>query len=767
MSDSVMALSRLTANTTRLSPFATIWAVTYYEMRLQWYNPIFWVLVVLCAATIPLVGFVALVVSPSTYVYVGTTPSLIRLDALNFTGVSAVYTALAPLAVLFVLQRDRQRRVFDLLWTRPLTSPIYIIAKALALTILLGSLAAGGEVLYWGLASLRASTRLPTFLFVAEWAVFMLPVILLAIAFTLVLSLLLPHPVIGLAVWWASVWYLSFYQLQDMLQWQNLYLSGVWYSPGVRFGPDTPLLIGNRLIWLAIVLGLLGLAPVLYRLRYSLSAWNKGSTLWVAGLLVGSLAIGIWGVRILDAGVAQVMNPAPPAVADVQSSNVNISGYEAHVDLSPSTSQVSGRVSFTLLPGSRQPTSSQAVLSFITNTGIVVDRVSVGHEAAHLQRRTGLASMVVPEKLPQTVSVLYHGFLRISRSTYGTFNQEAFRHSPGGTSSGYVSPSFTYLTSASDWYPIPQMVNATQTTPPNLHWRSLVITLPAQGTIVDSATLHASHAGRRILTWTRLSSGFLPGALLVNCQSCQTQQVGHGQLVAARVISAVDAENAYTPFVSAYQAIGRVMGEQVAPTIVAVPTFLAAPLSGGSLVLVPEEFWATLLSRWYAPYLTPGRLTYTQQRRLALAAMASAWWSGHTVWRGAAPEILAGDPQEPYGWRTLLSYGGDRSPLATVTGELAARRVLGDDYFKHEWAFRQWLRQKGYYSINNAFNCTAASGTSLWHEAQRTGVLVLTCGGFENGDLSTAHLVSTIPQVGITHMEAWLRRQMITSLSSQ
>jgi len=441
--------------------FSTVWAVTHYEMRLQWRTPVFWVVLALFAGITPLVGFIRAIES-SLYPYLGSAPSFLELDALNWTGIAAFYAVLAPLAALFALYRDLRWRTLDLLWTRPITTVTYVAGKALALAVLLAVVSAAGIALYWAVASLRAGTPLPPFLFVVQWGLLVLPTILLAITVCLVLSLLLPHPLLGLAAWWGAVWYLGFYQLCTMLRWQNVFLTTLWYRPGARFGPDTPLLVGNRLIWLGILLGLLGLAPLFYRLRYKVSAGSRMATLWSVGLLSAALIAGGGGSAVLQDGIARVMEPATPIVAATQLANVDVTAYQAAVTLAPASGTLSGSATFTLTSTPGHHAAHRTVLALATNTGLMIDAVTVDGHNVSLQQHLGLTTLTLPDILPRTLRVTYHGFLRISRYNYGSSYQEAGESYGVTDLAEYLGTGLTYLTAAGDWYPVPQTASATR-----------------------------------------------------------------------------------------------------------------------------------------------------------------------------------------------------------------------------------------------------------------------------------------------------------------
>lgn len=285
------------------SPWFTIWAVARYEIALQWRTPLLWAVAAL---------FVAWVIPPLLWAPRADFPSLSPRnptrwqDVFSFYNFTATWCALvAPLPALVVLRRDRDRRASGLLWARPLDAGTYVTGKALALALVLVPLSAGGEALYWVLGSLRRGAPLPPLLVLVEWAGVTLPVALLAATVVLMLSLLLRHPAAALLSWWAAVFGLVYVEVQSIYQ---QYGGPAPVAFPVHVGPyrlsaDVDLypavLIGGALIVLAIAIGLLGVAPLLYRLAERSSVLTRVSFLCMAGLICAALVFAVGGAMIL------------------------------------------------------------------------------------------------------------------------------------------------------------------------------------------------------------------------------------------------------------------------------------------------------------------------------------------------------------------------------------------------------------------------------------------------------------------------------------
>jgi len=290
----------------RPAPGATIWTVARYELTLQRRTPLLWVVAAL---------LMAWVLPPLLWAPHADFPSLSPhnptrwQDAFSFFNFTALWCALvAPLCALVVLSRDRDRRVTDLLWSRPLDVGTYVTGKGLALALVLVPLSAGSEALYWVLAFLRRGTPAPVLLVVVGWAGVALPVVLLATAVVLVLSLVLGHPA-ALVGWWAGVFGLVYVEIQAIAQEYGGRAAsafpvhvGPWrLSADVDRYPGV--LIGGALIALGVALGLLGAAPLLLRLRARSSVMTRASLLCVSGLVCAALLF-VGGGAILLRGVA-------------------------------------------------------------------------------------------------------------------------------------------------------------------------------------------------------------------------------------------------------------------------------------------------------------------------------------------------------------------------------------------------------------------------------------------------------------------------------
>ncbi len=289
------------------APVATIWAGARYELTLQRRTPLLWVVAAL---------LMAWVLPPLLWAPHADFPSLSPhnptrwQDAFSFLNFTALWCALvAPLCALVVLSRDRDRRVTDLLWSRPLDVGTYVTGKGLALALALVPLSAGSEALYWVLASLRRGAPASVLLVVVGRIGVALPVVLLATAVVLALTLVLGHPAAALVGWWAGVFGLVYVEIQAIAQEYGGRAAsafpvhvGPWrLSADVDRYPGV--LIGGALIALGVALGLLGAAPLLLRLRVRSSIMTRASLLYVSGLICAAL-LSVGGGALLLRAVA-------------------------------------------------------------------------------------------------------------------------------------------------------------------------------------------------------------------------------------------------------------------------------------------------------------------------------------------------------------------------------------------------------------------------------------------------------------------------------
>ncbi len=293
------------------SPLATIWAVARYEITLQRRTPLLWAVATL---------LVAWVIPPLLWAPQADFPSLSPRnptrwqDVFSFYNFTAIWCGLvAPLYALVVLSRDRDRRVTDLLWSRPLDVGTYVTGKALALALVLIPLSAASEALYWVLGSLRRGAPAPPLLLLVEWVGVALPVVLLAAAVVLALSLVPRHPAAALLSWWAGVFGVVYAEVQAISQEYGgpapaafpVHVGPYRLSADVDRYPVA--LIGGALIVLGAALGLLAVTPLLLRVRERASVLTRDSLLCMTGLACVALTFAVGGAMILHGTAGAVV----------------------------------------------------------------------------------------------------------------------------------------------------------------------------------------------------------------------------------------------------------------------------------------------------------------------------------------------------------------------------------------------------------------------------------------------------------------------------
>jgi len=234
-------------------------------------------------------------------------------DVFSFYNFTATWCALvAPLCALVALGRDGGRRVSDLLWTRPLDAGAYVTGKALALALTLVPLSAAGEALYWVLGSVQRGAPIPPLLVLVEWTCIVAPVVLLATAVILALSLVLRHPAAALLGWWAAVFGALYLETQSISQQYGgaaptrfpVHIGPYRLSADIDLYPAA--LIGCALIVIAITLTLLGATILLYRTRERSSVLTRSSLLCIGPLLCTALVVAAGGAIILRAASGAV-----------------------------------------------------------------------------------------------------------------------------------------------------------------------------------------------------------------------------------------------------------------------------------------------------------------------------------------------------------------------------------------------------------------------------------------------------------------------------
>ncbi len=267
--------------------FATlrlVGAVAVSELRLQMRTRTLWIIcMVSCAAIVLQTWYLAS--RPLINQEVGT----IVVDA--FPSVESLLLLLLPFLVLNIFERDQRRKVYKILWSRPLITIEYVFGKALALLII--NLVLLLPVVCSGWVTLSITWRTAASL--TPWLA-LLPYFVtnntLVTFFALFCVILLPLSLLGVCISVGVVAYLTLFRLRSLILWPNLTGINLFYSPSIGFGLDNGLLQGQFACFLSLTLLTLGLLLLAFLVRE-----RKGITylrhVAASGLLI-ALACGLF-----------------------------------------------------------------------------------------------------------------------------------------------------------------------------------------------------------------------------------------------------------------------------------------------------------------------------------------------------------------------------------------------------------------------------------------------------------------------------------------
>jgi hypothetical protein len=542
----------------------------------------------------------------------------------------------------------------------------------------------------------------------------------------------------------------------------SLWPGQLFLGSGTTSVPYGDLLLGSCLLWLGILCAMGALLVLCYRWRCRQIAWTRACTLWVCVLALIAGGCIASGSSLNNTILARLTAYPSPRVPAPPLSGIAVRDYQASISLLPDTRFLRGTVLLTVTSATAQP-GVHAVLQFSYDPGLTVDSIAQGTRWLPLIRQPGLTGVTLSGTLPQTLRLAYHGTVQPVRIGYYDYPPTSFASETSGSTDTWeqhdaVGPDFTYLTSAGSWYPIPQVQSAlrlgidssgTWLVPADLHWTRLSIAVPNRHAAFSSASNISSRDGTTTFLWQHPAGGLLPGALLAICPHCNVRIVPGGRYVAATSIGDDTARRDYAPLVPAYAAVRRIMDGPRATgpvTVVAVP-MLAQSVGGGALAFVPEAAWDGMQPVWQMLRSSgEARLSDLQRKRIAISAMAGAWWSGNAQWLVGYVGYQIGSDGGG-----VPVYPGASSPYAAVTAQLAARLVLGDGYFQREQQVRASDQsQIESYVIGRGDHFGLAAAPAYVRQAAALGLLA------EYDYFDDSYLTGVIAGAGSARVEALL-----------
>lgn len=206
-----------------------------------------------------------------------------------FTVLAPAFGLLAAFLVVPSLRHERRFRTAELTWVRPLDSAGYVAGKVVAAIFVVAVLLAELTVL---VAITQATAGFPIGLALFANALLLVaPTLLCAVALYVICGVLLPHPLLGYLLALALAFLFMYFFSQSMLSLWNPYLSALFYTRVLGFGPDGLLLLANRLFYLGLAVILGGLAIVTHARRERRALAPRRHTYAALAVLICGLAL--------------------------------------------------------------------------------------------------------------------------------------------------------------------------------------------------------------------------------------------------------------------------------------------------------------------------------------------------------------------------------------------------------------------------------------------------------------------------------------------
>ncbi len=634
------------------------------------------------------------------------------LPRTNFDdGGLTILTFIAPfgglLAAFLIVpgpRRERQFRTADLTWVRPLDGLTYVAGKVLAALLVMALVLAELVAL---VALTQATAGLGVSLHLGVSALLVTaPTLLFCATLYVALGAALPHPLLGYVVALALTFLCSFFLAQSMLVVANPWTIALFYNKVLGFGPDLPLLVANRLLYLGLALALAGAAVLLFgrRERRALAPRRQGRIALAAllgGLVVGGLGLARFG----DAAAAVTITglvTVPPALP------LSVTGYTLDARLDPATGDVAGTARFTLR---NDGTTPLATLPLVLNDGLHLRVATVGGRPAPVTSSPafGHVALSPPLRAGQSalVTLAYGGRFKVLHADYGPTShglQTSWSFLSPPLHPSYLYSGLALLYRDGDWYPVPWTRATTTVQPPPLGWRSLVLRVPAAGgASVASTPLVRRQGDQRLFTW-RLG-GRLPSALLAVVPTSYRQVEVSGGVVYAPDRDAGAVRARYGPYARALADLNSYFGQPAGPvTVVAIPLgglgdgrgYPVAAAVGNTLALVPVGGLDQRLGR---TLIRVARLAAPAPYRAALSDLAVAWWADRLSRSEGFPTMIVrginGTISDlPNGYVSLREQTGYADPtgaLPAYSGAAVAGLRLGAASYAREMALRRSL----------------------------------------------------------------------------
>lgn len=667
-----------------------IMAIAGCEIRLQWRSMAYWVML---AAFAVLTGIYAYSQVPTIYNHIDDTQAATAISSYT----SGFVLFLLPFLFLGTFARDQQRKVSALLWTRPLTSTEYALGKGLAATLLSLLLSWPPLIVGWLVASIARGNMQPLDLWLGMLLISGAVTILVAL-FALLCIELTPLPLLGAIISAGAVLYLNIVLTRSMLMLTDLTAATLFASPSIGFGPDSSLVIWQRLSYLAGGLLCLGLLLLIYQARERLGVVRLQQWIGTSLLIVITGTLLFSSTSIFQTKVAQANDPGQ--VVDPVKADITRYSLEATAD--PASGLIHGTATFLITVA--EPIGD--TFSIGLNPGLHVQQFSAIEEATNSSQplrfveRLGWTSIntgkagIVPGH-PARVRITYAGQMALGRDYYAAA-------APGVASSTGIGTNYFYFGylgqgmgalpgAAGSWFPLPWTHQALDTYGTRLPIETLRLRFPGSFQVLSALGTPVRTAdGQWELNIT--PHGSLPVALAAILQAPRSIPVSGATLWYQGTAPDQAQLHAYTIAAQETQAFNRWLGNSKTGeklNIVRVP-LLQIPLLGPGMLFIPEK----IISALGLP------ITDITVSRLTANYLADAWWLNATL-IPFQPAIGEPTMQVPYQITAPLPQSYLLKMLSAYSAVVITDQIIGQDFLKREMSICQQIHDKPALLQNN------------------------------------------------------------------
>lgn len=591
-------------------------AIVGCELRLQVRSLTLWLLLLLCCGTTALLCWYQ-----KSDAGIGHQGGMLAASSLPL--VENFVLLLLPFLFFNAFARDKRRKIYGILWTRPLGSPDYVLGKALAAIVISLLLTMLLLISGWVTLSIGWHTWLSIQPWLAWFPLLAASNVLVALLTLLCISLV-PLPLLAVLITSGIMSYFVLLRMNNMLRFPNFSAASIFYAPSVGFGPDAPLVWGQCLCLLCLVLLCLGLGILAYQVRERIGLSSRRHTLSAVLLVVLASALFIPSLnnfRTLAAGYDDLGPPPGQPMA------ARTDHYRLAISANPESGYLEGSASFVVTPAARGVNT----LSIALSPGLHVQQVLTGQTSLSFQTSYGwthidLSQPGAAKGKPVSLSITYSGLLTTNRIYYA--DSAAGILEPVSHEHGFSNPLLSYLGQglgafqgqAGYWYPLPWTTQAVQEDVLRPVIDEARFRIPSSAQIVSSLPLSRTNEGQWQEVQLQSRSRF-PMALLAALSSPQQVHAGSASIYSTGQSPNPDNLRFDQAMARQVDAIQRWLqpSAHIAHWNVVITPLITNPLLGPGLLFVPEQLYGLIVDAARSTIRTVGPF-------VASELVAKAWW---------------------------------------------------------------------------------------------------------------------------------------------